>query len=175
MDSELSRVDRATLRLWVLANASVWTFLAVLAGAVIHLGFVGFMRRPAVDLGPHVPYQFLATTGLSIIIGLAIGGTVGMRAWRWQPWLAALAAGAYVLVALVFFRRFLAWPTSVTTIIHPSDVGEGRSVSIGPAGPLLTTAYWGLFASITILVASVQAGRTARRRSPRLEVDPSAR
>lgn len=167
MADDLSGVDRMTLAVWRLANASMWTVAAFLAGAVIHLGFVGLMRHPAIDLYPHVPYQFLASAGLSLLIGLAIGGIIGVRAWRCQPALAALASGAYVIVALVLFRRLLGWPTKVTTTVFPSDGGEARSVGIGFADLPVTAGYWVVGASITILVASLWARRIARRGSQR--------
>lgn len=90
MADDLSWLDRTTLGIWRLANASVWTLAAFLAAMVMHLSFVGLMRHPAIDLYPHVPYQFLASAGLSLLIGFAIGGIVGVRVWRWQPGLAAL-------------------------------------------------------------------------------------
>lgn len=167
MADDLSRLDRATLAVWRFANASVWTVAALLAAVVIHLAFVGLMRHPAIDLYPHVPYQFLASAGLSLLIGLAIGGIIGVRAWRWQPALAAVASCAYVAVALVLFRRLLGWPTNVTTTVYPSDNGQARSVAIGFADLPLTAAYWVVVASITILVASLWARRIARRGSQR--------
>lgn len=172
-DDTYDALDRATLATWRVGNLVVWTGAALLVAIIIHLvadelatrfhlplGFGGLDVRPHQEFGG--TWQFWAPlygfrAGISIIIGLAIGTVLGLKAIRRPAALAALTATAYILIT---------WLALETSVFYRAR-GDGTVVTGGSRHGFPATAIewsYSVLGLIVLALAPLWARFVARRK-----------
>jgi hypothetical protein len=133
---QLDLFDRATLRVWRLTNLVAWPMLAFMVGLLMRVagdaaaGLLSHGIRPSTSIGSYV---VLIAVPSSVLGGLAIGGLIGSRVYRWPLALSMLVSS--VLIATIAWAGGLgttAW--SLATILP--------TVTIAPVSLFAARRSW---------------------------------
>ena len=163
-DSDLSLIDRFTLKTWRGANVAGWTLLAFVAAVALHVWLTvwlnsraGLVSGQLLDLNVRAGGEegfddwvakFGLRIALSVVLGLVIGTIVGRRVWRRQALFAALAGLGYTLYIALTLEQNTA--TQRNNFIARTTWVSGIA--------------WELVVVGTAVVAALWARRIARRR-----------
>jgi len=90
--ADLDALDRATLRLWRIANLGGWA-----AGGALVFALPWVLGR---QLGGRVSAVILVPLGIIalVLVPYLAGGVIGDHVYRWPGWVAAVAVGAVNLL-----------------------------------------------------------------------------
>jgi hypothetical protein len=120
---ELDLLDRATLRIWRIANLLGWGVAGMLVAAVT--GIVGGRAAQGVlRLVDHSAFEEVAlvacVTAIAAGVATAVGSVVGAHVYRWPGW---VAASAVVIPGLLVI--------AVTPIGQPGEIVLSLSLPVG--------------------------------------------
>lgn len=99
MTDPLSKLDRATLKVWRVTNVVGWWLAAVVVNVVIMMADASVhdqtFRRPGL-----ASIEWIVHLGFLIVAGLAVGGLVGAKVWLRPPLIAAVVTIPLALPAV---------------------------------------------------------------------------
>ena len=129
----LDRLDSATLRGWRVGNVVGWVVgaaclamvLQVAVDAIVSISFTGrgiddLTFSPSPGLDAPVWVKHLLRAGLSVGLGMLIGGIVAARVWRAPTVAAAISATLYAVAAIVLIELY---PAGVLTQLGGTGTG----------------------------------------------------
>lgn len=161
MTDPLDRLDRATLVMWRTGNVVGWSLLALAAGLLIHMTVdrllsqallpAGFAPVGGSDALRAIPV--LAQGGVSVLVGIAVGGIIGAKVWRREVITAAIVAAGYVALTYLPFVSGL----SGSAFLSVSSYGAVGSESLVTFASMLVRL-------LSVPLSMLWAARTVRTR-----------
>jgi hypothetical protein len=150
-------------------NVLAWSAVAVAVALVVHQAFVhavvryvrwnmfGFSLNERPDSFITTTWfelpRFIAKGVCDVIAGFAVGGIIGSKVWKHQPWVAAAAAAAYSLVVVFLLESWARlFGDSGPAVLQRGLGGSGWSAVL-----------YDLVGIVAILTAALWARHIARR------------